>query len=323
MSRIVLACVVVIWSAGVHAQERPSVVTFEVLDSPEGVPARGAPSRVWLLTAPTPVAASGGVGSVRPGAAWLSAPAGLDQALDRVAAVEQPVMDADAPGGLTAAVAVVRVRSRSTLGLAPPVQLALLTAPSVVAGEAADVGVAPLRSQGAAVLAEDGLEGWMVERCSVALDACELAGTVGSSDGVTMLRDAAPAGTWRWVARPLYSGGVTGPPSPASAPAVVLGPCEEPSALDATPGAQPLRVSRAGGMLAVSWEAMGVAWDLLGASGGGSPFSPLACALASPSWTGVDARPLAAYVAVARCDTRRSSLGRDSFGRERSGAACP
>jgi hypothetical protein len=115
----------------------------------------------------------------------------------------------------------------------------------------------------------------------------------------------------------------------ATVPGSVL---REPSALDRQPAATPLRVAKAGADYAVTWEDVGApTYDLYrGAIGAWYSHGETgACALASPSVT-LPLPPGNVYLLAASVGCGGpSSLGRDSFGRERpsalaaSGRPCP
>jgi hypothetical protein len=136
----------------------------------------------------------------------------------------------------------------------------------------------------------------------------------------------APQGWWLGLDNPRITEGAA-PPS-----------CDEPSAIDLDPGAEPLLLAKAPGGLALTWGSSGApAYELalgtippegmagrLGATGLAYDHASFgACALAATSAT-IASPPGDAYLlAVARCGALTSSYGRDALGTERPPSTTP
>ena len=108
--------------------------------------------------------------------------------------------------------------------------------------------------------------------------------------------------------------------------------CDEPSALDLRPGAEPLRIARRGAGLELTWEdvaapAYEVLTGLLSAWRAGAPapvHERLACDLSTPRATLSPAPAADAYFLVASsCGASTSSAGRSSSGAERPALSGP
>ena len=318
-------------------QALPKVVTFPVIPA-AGQPAPdGAFWRAWSVASPLATMAVGTpensrVGDLRPGTAFVDADLspGVPALDDRVAVIEQSVPDLGAPGGLAAVIGVVRSAHASSFRVLPAVSMVSLEQPSVVAVDAMTqrITIAPLMVPAGALDDADGLWGYSVERCDVSLTSCVAIGRLVASAGPASLVDSAPAGTWRYAARAIFSGDVVGrDPSPASAPiTVAVPPCEEPSAIDQSPLATPLLVTRDGASLHLSWEALGTRWDVARVALPTRLLAPeiIACDISTPSLDWIESLQSAGYLVAAHCGGERTSLGRDTSGTERPAAPdCP
>ena len=250
----------------------PKVVTFPVVPA-AGQPAPdAAPWRSWsvvssLTTMATGTAENSRVGDLRPGTAFIDAdkPAADPAFDDRVAVIEQAVPDLDAPGGLAAVIGVVRFHHAASFGVLPAVHMVSLEPPLVEAIDATTqrITIAPLMTPAGPLDDADGLQGFSVERCDEGLASCVVIGRVAASALPASLLDSAPPGTLRHAVRAIFSGDILGrDASPASASITVVAPsCDEPSAIDQSPQAQPLLVAHDGATVHLSWERIGSRWD--------------------------------------------------------------
>jgi hypothetical protein len=314
----------------------PRVDTVVVVDAEDGTSAVGAGWRTWLVADPagtlhvsTPLEA---IGSVRAGALWAETAPHVDApaAPDRVVVAERIEADPNAPGGRSSLVAVARTSSASRFTALPPMQLARIAAPQVMrAGSDVVVAVEPMLSLGVPVLDAQGLVGWNVLRSPEGLDDFVVVGSVLSSPSLATFRDRdVMAGGWRYAVQPVFAGElVLGLPGPFIS---LVSSCDEPSAIDRRPWAEPLRVRRDGANVLVTWEpTMAPRFDVMAGHlsvlrTGARDFTPAACGVSGTS-ASVDVGTSDALIVVAHCGFAISSQGRGSDGIERDliSSACP